>query len=259
MSSGDRMDIERLRDLLEEVREGRIEIDGALNLLKDLPFEDIGFAKIDSHRPIRSGLPEVVFCPGKEIHEIVSIVERLVSKNHNIMATRASKEIFQEIQKCHRDAVFYEKARIIVANPKDNPKVGKVAVVSAGTSDIPVAEEAAVTADVLGSNVDRIYDVGVAGIHRLIENRHSLFNANVIIVVAGMEGALASVVGGLVDKPVIAVPTSVGYGASFNGIAALLSMLNSCVPWVSVMNIDNGFGAGCQGHLINKMGSQQSS
>lgn len=253
------MDIKRLRDLLEEVREGRTEIDAALALLRDLPFEDIGFAKIDSHRPIRSGLPEVVFCPGKEVHEIVSIVERLAAKNPNIMATRANNEVFQEIKKRNDNAVYYEKARIIVANPEDKPRVGKIAVVSAGTSDISVAEEAAVTAGVLGSDVDRVYDVGVAGIHRLIENRHSLFGANVIIVVAGMEGALASVVGGLVDKPVIAVPTSIGYGASFNGIAALLSMLNSCVPWVSVVNIDNGFGAGCQAHLINQMGSRQSS
>ncbi len=250
------MDVERLKELLEEVREGRIEIDAALDTLRDLPYEDLGFAKIDSHRPIRSGLPEVVFCPGKEVMEIVAIVERLASKNYNIMATRANTEIFQEIQKRTDKVVYHERARIIVANPKDVARVGKIAVVSAGTSDISVAEEAAVTVEVLGSEVDRIYDVGVAGIHRLIENRHSLFNAKVIIVVAGMEGALASVVGGLVSKPVIAVPTSIGYGASFNGIAALLSMLNSCVPWVSVVNIDNGFGAGCQAHLINKMGSQ---
>jgi NCAIR mutase (PurE)-related protein len=259
IKEGTWMNLERIRKLLEDIKEGRMEVDAALEFLRDLPYEDIGFAKIDSHRPIRSGIPEVVFCPGKEIHEIVSIVERLASKNHNIMATRANDEIFREISRRDDKAVFYERARIIVANPKDPPRVGKVAVVSAGTSDIPVAEEAAVTAEVIGSNVDRIYDVGVAGIHRLFDNRHSLLDANVIVVVAGMEGALASVVGGLVNKPVIAVPTSIGYGASFNGIAALLSMLNSCVPWVSVVNIDNGFGAGCQAHLINSMGTKNRS
>jgi NCAIR mutase (PurE)-related protein len=250
------MDTERLRGILEGVKEGCIGVDAALSLLKDLPYEDIGFAKIDTHRPLRSGIPEVVYCPGKEIEEILSIIERLAKRNNNIIATRADEKVFNEIKKRNENSLFFRKARIVLVNPKDVPKVGKVAVVSAGTSDIPVAEEAAVTAEILGSQVERVYDVGVAGIHRLFDNRDILLSSNVIVVVAGMEGALASVVAGLVDKPVIAVPTSVGYGASFNGIAALLSMLNSCVPWVSVVNIDNGFGAGCQAHIINKMGSK---
>ncbi|UCF72648.1 MAG: nickel pincer cofactor biosynthesis protein LarB [Deltaproteobacteria bacterium] len=247
------MDIKYLRNLLEQVQSGRMDLEAAMDELKKLPFQDLGYAKIDNHRPIRKGVPEVIFCQGKSIEQIQGIVKAMSQNHSNILATRASREVFEGVQKVAGQCQYHEKARIVVIRPQVVEKVGNIAVVSAGTSDIPVAEEAAVTAEALGNRVTRIYDVGVAGIHRLLDAREDLFQANVAVVVAGMEGALASVVGGLVACPVIGVPTSVGYGASFGGIAALLTMLNSCASGVSVVNIDNGFGAGYQANLINKI------
>jgi pyridinium-3,5-biscarboxylic acid mononucleotide synthase len=248
------MDTESLKSLLEDVKNGKIDIDTALDSLKKLPFEDIGFAKVDHHRNLRNGYPEVIYCQGKTIEQTKAIVQKLMVGNNNIMATRAERKMYEGIKEVAGDAVYYEMARIVVVKKKEVPKSEKViAVVTAGTSDIPVAEEAAVTAETMGNSVVRLYDVGVAGIHRLLANVDVLMNANVLIVAAGMEGALASVVGGLVDKPVIAVPTSVGYGASFGGLSALLTMLNSCASGIGVVNIDNGFGAGCLASMINKL------
>jgi len=247
------MDSKHLRHLLEQVQSGLMDVEAALDELKKLPFQDLGYAKIDSHRSLRKGVPEVIFCQGKSTEQIQGIVTAMSQDHTNILATRASREVFKGIQKLTGNCHYYEKARIVLIRPRPAEKVGKIAVISAGTSDIPVAEEAAVTAEVLGNRVTRTYDVGVAGIHRLLDAREDLLNANVAVVVAGMEGALASVVGGLVACPVIGVPTSIGYGASFGGIAALLTMLNSCSSGVSVVNIDNGFGAGYQASLINQM------
>jgi NCAIR mutase (PurE)-related protein len=247
------MDADHLRELLRQLQSGVVDVDSVIDRLKSLPFEDLGFAKIDSHRCLRTGVPEVIFCQGKTLEQIQSIVQSLSRYHHNVLATRAGPEVFQGIRKVTEDCRYHELARMVVIKPLPVEPVGNIAVVSAGTSDLPVAEEAAITAEVLGSRVRRIYDVGVAGIHRLLYSCEDLFKANVAVVVAGMEGALASVVGGLVSCPVIGVPTSVGYGASFGGLAALLSMLNSCASGVSVVNIDNGFGAGYQGHLINKL------
>lgn len=248
------MDAENLKVLLENVRQGTIKIDDALEELKMLPFEDLGFAKVDHHRNIRNGYPEVIYCPGKTVEQIKEIAVRLMAKSNNIMATRATKEVYDGIREIINEAIYYEKARIVVVKRREIKPTDKIiTVVTAGTSDIPVAEEAAVTAEIMGNKVQRLYDVGVAGIHRLLANTSVLMKANVIIVVAGMDGALASVVGGLVDKPVIAVPTSVGYGANFGGLSALLTMLNSCASGIGVVNIDNGFGAGHLASLINKL------
>ncbi|MDR3569970.1 MAG: nickel pincer cofactor biosynthesis protein LarB [Syntrophobacteraceae bacterium] len=246
------MDQKHLRNLLEMIQSGQIDLDAAMNQLKKLPFEDLGYARIDNHRCVRTGVPEVIFCQGKTIEQIKGIVERISQNHANILATRAGREVFEAVREVSESCEYFEAARIVVIRPEPVEKVGNIVVVSAGTSDIPVAEEAAVTAEVMGNQVKRIYDVGVAGIHRLLNVCDDLFEANVAVVVAGMEGALASVVGGLVSCPVIGVPTSVGYGASFGGVAALLSMLNSCASGVSVVNIDNGFGAGYQAGLINK-------
>lgn len=247
------MEIESIRNLLEEVKSGRTGINKAISTLRDLPFEDLGFAKVDHHRSLRNGFPEVVFGMGKTPGQIASIVESLIRTDSNIMVTRADRHAFDEIKKITHDAVYHETARIIVIKKRDlKPSDTGIAVVTAGTSDIPVAEEAAVTAETMGNKADRIYDVGVAGIHRLFANIGKLSDAGVIVVVAGMEGALASVVGGLVDRPVIGVPTSVGYGASFGGLSALLTMINSCASGVSVVNIDNGFGAGYLASMINR-------
>jgi pyridinium-3,5-biscarboxylic acid mononucleotide synthase len=252
------MDDTVFRTLLEEVAAGKLDMDAAMKRLRLLPFDDLGYAKIDYHRCIRQGHPEVVYCAGKTIPQIKGIVEQLARHHSNILATRADAAVFQGIQEVVQNCRFHEAARIVVVNPREVEMVGNIAVVSAGTSDIPVAEEAAVTAETLGNKVYRLYDVGVAGIHRLLLSCGDLFEANVVVVVAGMEGALASVVGGLVSSPVVGVPTSVGYGASFGGIAALLSMLNSCAAGVSVVNIDNGFGAGYQANLINKKATHRS-
>lgn len=248
------MDPQRLRTLLQNVRDGNTDIENALEMLKELPYRDLGFAKLDTHRHLRLGVPEVIFCQGKTVEQVVAIAQQLIQDNRNIIATRANREIYERIHALVEQTQYHELARIVVVEPEiSSEKVGGIAVVCAGTADIPVAEEAAVVAETLGNNVDRFYDVGVAGIHRLLNQRQKIAQANVVITVAGMEGALASVVGGLVDKPVIAVPTSVGYGASFHGLSALLTMLNSCAPGISVVNIDNGFGAGYQAHLINQL------
>ena len=247
------MDRERLKALLEEVRAGRLSVERALVRLRDLPYDDLGFAKVDLHRSLRAGAPEAVFCQGKTPEQVVAIVSRLAAHHDNILATRASPEVGQAIEAAGLPHRVHGEARIVVVKPKPVEGVGLVAVVSAGTSDLPVAEEAAVTAEVLGNRVERVYDVGVAGLHRLLHHHHVLSEANAIVAVAGMEGALPSVIGGLVDRPVVAVPTSVGYGAAFGGIAALLAMLNSCAPGVSVVNIDNGYGAAVQANQINKL------
>jgi len=248
------MNVEALRQLLDNVKNGQVSVDTALTELKKLPFEDLGFAKIDHHRNIRNGYPEVIYCAGKTVEQVKSIVTRLMERNNNIMATRAGRDVFEGISEVTEDAVYYETARIVVVKRRDIPVSEKViAIVTAGTSDIPVAEEAAVTAETMGNKVERLFDVGVAGIHRLLAHTDILQKANVLVVVAGMEGALASVVGGLVDKPVIAVPTSVGYGANFGGLSALLTMLNSCASGIGVVNIDNGFGAGYLASVINKL------
>ena len=247
------MEAQWLRDLLENVQEGEVNIEDALTRLRGFPYENLGFARLDSHRTLRKGFPEVIFCPGKTTEQIVRIVERIRSREGRVLAARASPEVAEAVQRVSPDAIYHAAARMIVVG-RAAPRSGRgnILVVSAGTADIPVADEAVVTAETLGSPVERLYDVGVAGIHRLLDNREQLFAANVLVVVAGMEGALASVVAGLVDRPVIAVPTSIGYGASFGGLAALLAMLNSCSPGVTVVNIDNGFGAGYMAHLINQ-------
>lgn len=249
------MDEKLLRKLLTDVKNGILGIDEALEQLRRLPYEDIGFAKIDTHRSLRRGFPEVVFCQGKTVDQVVRIAQKILEGNNNLLATRASKEIYSAVHKIEPKARYNELARTITVTktPYEPLEGGTILVVTGGTADIPVSEEAAVTAEIMGNRVERLYDVGVAGLHRLLDNREKLFSASVIIVVAGMEGALASVIGGLVDKPVIAVPTSVGYGASFNGLAALLTMLNSCASGVSVVNIDNGFGAGYCAALINRL------
>ena len=243
-----------IRKLFEQVRRGKLSPDAAVQQLRHLPFEDIGFAKVDHHRLLRAGMPEVIFGEGKTPAQLAQIFSRLARHGDNVLATRASKEQFAAVKKKLRKAEYRELARAIVlqSDPKKYGK-GKIAVVSAGTSDIPVAEEAVVTAEVMGNDVEHLYDVGVAGIHRLLANRETLIRARVVIVCAGMEGALPSVVGGLVGVPVIAVPTSVGYGAAFKGVAALLGMMNSCASNVSVVNIDNGFGAGYVASLINRL------
>ena len=248
------MNSKELKKLLEDVKNGTVEIEQAYKEIKALPYEDLGFAKLDHHRSIRNGYPEVIYCEGKTNNQIADIVQRLMLKNNNILATRASREVYDAISEVTCDAEYHAAARIVVVKRKKIVVSEKqIAVITAGTADIPVAEEAAITAEVLGNKVTRVFDVGVAGIHRLLSKMDIISEANVIIVVAGMEGALASVVGGLVDKPVIAVPTSVGYGANFGGLAALLTMLNSCASGIGVVNIDNGFGAAYLASNINKL------
>ena len=243
-----------IRELFEQVRRRKVSPDEAVQKLRHLPFEDLGFAKVDHHRASRVGMPEVVFGEGKTPAHIAQIFSRLARHGGNILATRATEKQFVAVKKKVRGAEYRELARAIVLQ-RDRKKFGKgvIAVVSAGTSDIPVAEEAVATAEVMGNDVEHLYDVGVAGIHRLLANRGTLTRARVIVVCAGMEGALPSVVGGLVGVPVIAVPTSIGYGAAFKGVAALLGMMNSCASNVSVVNIDNGFGAGYVASLINRL------
>jgi len=248
------LNAESIRQLFQQVRKGELSPDDAVARLQHLPFEDLGFAKVDHHRALRAGMPEVVLGQGKSPSQVASIFARLAKHGGNVLATRVDEKQFAAVKKKVRAAEFRELARAIVLE-RDAKKYGKgvIAVVSAGTSDIPVAEEALVTAELMGNEVQHFYDVGVAGIHRLLANREALTKARVVIVCAGMEGALPSVVGGLVGVPVIAVPTSIGYGASFKGVAALLGMLNSCASNVSVVNIDNGFGAGYVASLINRL------
>jgi NCAIR mutase (PurE)-related protein len=244
----------QIESLLKEVSEGRTGVDDALERLKDLPFEDLGFAKLDHHRALRTGMPEVIFAAGKTTAQVATIFARMAKAGGNVLATRASREAFEAVAAVEPAAIFHEAARAItLAQAPVTSGKGTVAVVCAGTSDLPVAEEAAVTARLMGNTVEVIADVGVAGIHRLLAQKQSLQTARVLIVCAGMEGALPTVVAGLVNAPVLAVPTSVGYGASFGGVAALLGMLNTCAPNVSVVNIDNGFGAACIASLINHL------
>jgi NCAIR mutase (PurE)-related protein len=256
------MDRTQIETLLKEVRDGRTAVDDALDRLRDLPFEDLGFAKVDHHRALRTGMPEVIFSAGKTPAQVAHIFARMAEHGGNVLATRASAEMFRAVQDLEPDgrqpsAEYHETARCITLtqSPAAPGNVGKgtIAVVCAGTSDLPVAEEAAVTARLMGNTVELIADVGVAGIHRLLAQKDSLQSARVLIVCAGMEGALPTVVAGLVNAPVLAVPTSVGYGASLGGVAALLGMLNTCAPNVSVVNIDNGFGAACIASLINRL------
>lgn len=246
--------MQEIKRLLEKVKDGSLSVEEAMGALKELPYKDIGIAKVDHHRELRNGYPEVIYCEGKQLEHIQHIIVEMLKRNNNILATRANPEVYEAVKEVCEDAVYHKLARIITIKRKETqlPET-YISVVTGGTSDIPVAEEAAITAEFLGNRVERIYDVGVAGLHRLLGNLDRVTRAKVIIAVAGMEGALASVVGGLVDKPVLAVPTSVGYGASFNGLSALLCMLNSCASGVAVMNIDNGFGAGYMASMINKL------
>lgn len=247
------MDQEQLRSLLEQVRAGAVDVDAAVERMRHLPFEDLGFAKVDHHRALRHGMPEVIFGPGKSPEQISEIATHLLDKARNILVTRASREAAALVQAAYPEAEYFRLSGALrVWRDRTIHGKGKLAVVCAGTSDLPVAEEAEVTAQVMGNEVECIHDIGVAGIHRLMNNRERLMDARVVVVCAGMEGALPSVIGGMVSCPVIAVPTSVGYGASFQGLAALLGMLNSCASNVTVVNIDNGFGAGYVASLINR-------
>ena len=248
------MDVTYLSDILKKVSDNSMDVDTALESLKHLPYEDIGYANIDQHRNLRTGEAEVIFGQGKTPEQIAGIVTHMMHENARILVTRASEAAYEAVKEVAPEAVYEKLPKIIMVGKKPVPKKekGTIAVVTAGTSDIPVAEEAALTAEFFGDKVDRVYDVGVAGIHRLFGKIDRIQSADVIIVIAGMEGALASVVGGLVEVPVIAVPTSVGYGASFGGLAALLSMLNSCANGIGVVNIDNGYGAACLANKIMK-------
>jgi NCAIR mutase (PurE)-related protein len=248
------MDIDKLKQLLAEVQTGQVGVEQALERLRGLPYDDIGHARLDLHRSLRQGLPEVVFCQNKTVEQVLAILNKLWQHHERVLATRVSPEMAAAIQDSLPEARYQPASRLLTLTRTDLPPPAAdapyVMVVTGGTSDLPVAEEAAQTAEFLGSRVERAYDVGVAGVHRLLDQRERLFNAEVVISVAGMEGALTSVVGGLVSCPVIGVPTSVGYGAHFGGLAPLLAMLNSCATGVAVVNIDNGFGAGVYAHLI---------
>ncbi|MDP3980145.1 MAG: nickel pincer cofactor biosynthesis protein LarB [Chlamydiota bacterium] len=247
------MEKARIEAILKALHDQKMNVPQALQKLKTLPFEDIKFAKIDHHRSLRTGHAEAVFCEGKTDEEALQIIKRIVRSGSELLATRASKSLFRKVKKAYARADYHDRARIIKIEKKPKLLRGNVFVLSAGTSDLSVAEEAAITAEFFGSKVHRIYDVGVAGLHRLLDQLDQFEKARVFIVVAGMEGALPSVVAGLVSKPVIAVPTSVGYGANFGGLTPLLAMLNSCAPGVMVVNIDNGFGAGVAANQINNM------
>jgi len=249
------MNIRKLEDLLKKVKTGKISIDEAITHLKSLPFEDLGDARIDHHRSLRKGFPEVIWGEGKSTTQILSIMKELKRKGQNILITRLDGGKAKVIQKVFPKSQYYPRSKVLtyLIHPLKPEGKGTILVITAGTTDIPVAEEAVVTAQFMGNHVENLYDVGVAGIHRLLSERERLEAARVLIVVAGMEGALPSVVGGLVDRPVIAVPTSIGYGTSFGGVTALLAMLNSCASGVAVVNIDNGFGAGYMASLMNRM------
>lgn len=245
------MDERRLIRLLDEVRAGKRPVADAVERLRTLPFEDLGFASVDHHRALRQGFPEVIFCEGKTRHQVVAIARGLLSRSTTVLATRVSPDTARGLKRLDRRARYHVEARVVtIGRPEGRPR-GDILIVTAGTADVPVAEEARLTAEIMGSRVETLYDVGVAGIHRVLNRHARLREARAVIVVAGMDGVLPSVVGGLIDRPVIAVPTSRGYGASFGGLAALLTMLNSCAAGVGVMNIDNGFGAGVLAHRIN--------
>ncbi len=248
------MNESKLIDLLTAVRQGRQSVAGAVRRLKSLHIHDLDFARVDGHRSLRKGFPEVIYCEGKTPAQVAAIAGKILQHNDNLLATRADRPTYRAVKRAFPRAKYHEAARAITVVRQPLPKrAGTIAVLCAGTTDISVAEEAAVTADIMGNRVKKYYDIGIAGLHRLLAVNEELLDANVLIVCAGMEGALPSVVGGLVDKPVIAVPTSVGYGASFGGIAALLAMLNSCASGVTVVNINNGFGAGYAASLINNL------
>jgi NCAIR mutase (PurE)-related protein len=249
------MQAELLRELLNEVRHGNRSVESAIESLRNLPYEDLGFARLDHHRALRKGFPEVVFCEGKRTEHIVDIMQRLEQKHSPVLATRANRDVYQAVAARLPAANYFEDARIIQLGVNGHRETDTtVLIICAGTADLGVAEEAAVTAKALGSRIERLYDVGVAGVHRLLAAREALNAADVIVVVAGMDGALPTLVGGLVSAPVIAVPTSVGYGTGLGGTAALMTMLNACAPGIAVVNIDNGFGAGYMAHLINTRG-----
>ncbi|MGC8765436.1 MAG: nickel pincer cofactor biosynthesis protein LarB [Brevinematia bacterium] len=248
------MDRERLLKILKKFKEGIISEEDVIKSIRNLPFDDIDFAKLDTHRSLRTGFPEFVFCKGKTPEQVIEIFKRFLHSSDNVIGTRADRKLFVKLKKAIPEMEYFEKARIVAVERKKPEKSSTfIAVVTGGTSDIPVAEEAAVFCELCGNDVRRVYDVGVAGIHRLFSNLDLIQNAKVIIAVAGMEGTLPGIIAGLVSSPVIAVPTSVGYGANFKGLSALLTMLNSCSPGVSVVNIDNGFGAGYIASLINRL------
>ncbi len=249
------MEQDSLRALLEDIRQGQISVDQALDHLKHLPFESIdGFANLDHHRALRTGFPEVIFAQGKTPEQVAEIFSRLMDHNPQVLATRVSQEMYLQIRDRLPDAIYHPAAHVLYIDRNvEREKQAGILILSAGTSDIPIAEEAAITAELMGNKVERVYDVGVSGLHRLLDRLPNLQKAHVIVVVAGMEGALPSVVGGLVEVPIVAVPTSIGYGASFQGLAALLGMLNSCANGVAVVNIDNGFGAGSLAAKINRL------
>jgi NCAIR mutase (PurE)-related protein len=241
-----------MKKLLQDYKAGKVPLSTVLEKLRSLPYEDLEFAKLDTHRELRKGFPETIFCQGKTLPQLLQILKK-IPPDQNILLTKANKTIYTSIKKSYPTARFHEAARtIVIQRYKPKKKKGIILILTAGTSDIPVAEEAVITAELMGNKVEKVYDVGVAGVHRLFDIKEKIFYASVIIVIAGMEGALASIVGGLASKPVIAVPTSVGYGASFKGIAPLLTMLNCCAEGVAVVNIDNGFGAGYFANLINR-------
>lgn len=244
------MNNDKIKKILSSVKSGSISVEGAVKKLKHFPYEDISFAKVDHHRHLRQGVPEVIFASGKTKEQVMGIAKAMYKKSKRFLITKAAKDVYNSLK--IKGAVFHPASGIISIG-EEKKKKGNVLVLTAGTSDIPVAEEAAVTASFLGSKVNTLYDVGVAGLHRLMDNKKYIKDARVIIVIAGMEGALPSVVGGLTDKPIIAVPTSTGYGTSLGGLTALFAMLNSCVPGIAVMNVDNGFGAGCLAHKINTL------
>jgi pyridinium-3,5-biscarboxylic acid mononucleotide synthase len=251
------MNREALLKLLKQVRTGTTSPEAAAAQLRHLPYENLGFARMDNHRALRQGFPEVIFCQGKTVEQVAAIAGRIVERHGTLLATRATPEMFDAVKAAAPHAAYHPLSRAIVVKPsRAGRAAGRILVMSAGTSDIPVAEEAAVTAAILGSRVETVYDVGVAGLHRVLDQRAALQAARVVVVAAGMDGVLPSVVGGLVDRPVVAVPTSVGYGASFHGVAALLTMLNSCAAGVAVVNIDNGFGAGVLAHRINTLSAR---
>ncbi|MBI3756789.1 MAG: nickel pincer cofactor biosynthesis protein LarB [Deltaproteobacteria bacterium] len=249
------MDRARLYDLLTRVQRGEATVEQALDALRTLPFEDLGFARVDHHRALRKGFPEVILGQGKTARQIIEIAQRLVAHGQQALITRLDEHKAQEVRNAMPTLRYYPDGRVGALGEPPTPLAGQgtILIVSAGTADLPVAEEAGVTAELLGNRVERLYDVGVAGLHRLLGDLEKLYAASVLIVVAGMEGALPSVIGGLVDRPVIAVPTSIGYGASFNGLAALLAMLNSCAAGITVVNIDNGFGAAAAATLMNRL------
>ncbi|WP_454063695.1 nickel pincer cofactor biosynthesis protein LarB [Candidatus Nitrospira salsa] len=248
------MDTAHLKKLLEQVRSESLSVQDALQQLRTLPYEDVGFASIDHHRAVRQGFPEVILCEGKTKAQVTAIARKLLKKGNALLATRAQPDMARALTRAIPKATYHKDARIVSVQSSKHVKRGNIVIVTAGTSDIPVAEEARITAEIMGSRVQTLFDVGVAGLHRLLDRQKILHQARVIIVVAGMDGVLPSVIGGLVDRPIVAVPTSQGYGASFGGLAALLTMLNACSGGIGVMNIDNGFGAGCLAHRINLLG-----